>query len=265
MKKLLLLVPLGALMLAGNVGLAQDLISGTWKVDMSQVNFPKKPDVYVLMSGMYECKTCTPPYRIKADGMDQAVTGHPYFDSVAITVVSPHEVKEVDKKGGKVVATSTTTISPDGKTAWFTFSDASDTNGGPPVTGKGESELVEAGPAGSHAVSGSWRLAKIENMSDNATVWSYQVNGDHITMKAPTGQTYTAKMDGSETPMHGDPGVSSVEVKMLGKNVLQETDKRGDKVISVFTFTVAPDGKTAKAVSEDKLEMLSTEFKAVRQ
>jgi hypothetical protein len=265
MKKLLYLVSLGALMLAGNVGVAQDSISGTWKIDLNKVDFSKKPDVYVLMGGMYDCKTCTPPYRIKADGMDQAVTGHPYFDSVAITVVNDHEVKEVDKKGGKLVATSTTTISPDGKTAWFTFSDASDTNGGPPVTGKGESMLVAPGPAGSHAVSGSWRMAKIENMSDNAIVWTYQVSGDHITMTARTGQTYTAKLDGTEAPMQGDPGVSTVQVKMLGKNVLQETDKRGDKVISVFTMTVSPDGKTAKAVSEDKLEMRSTSFDVVKQ
>jgi hypothetical protein len=265
MKQLLFLVSLGALMLAGNVGVAQEALSGTWKIDMNKVDFSKKPDVYVLMGGMYECKTCVPPYRVKADGMDQAVTGHPYFDSVAITVVNDHEVKEVDKKGGKVVATSTTVISPDGKTAKFTFSDASDTNGGPPVTGKGESELVAAGPAGSHAYSGSWRLTKIENMSDNATVWSYKVTGDHITMTARTGQTYTAKLDGSDAPMQGDPGVTSVQVKMMGKNTLVETDKRGDKVVSVFTMTVSPDGKTAKAVSEDKLEMRSTSFDVVKQ
>lgn len=265
MKKLLFLVSLGALMLAGNVGVAQDALSGTWKIDMNKVDFSKKPDVYVLMGGMYECKTCVPPYRIKADGMDQAVTGHPYFDSVAIKVVNDHEIEETDKKNGKVVGTSTTTISPDGKTARFTFSDASDTNGGPPVTGKGESELVAAGPAGSHAVSGSWRMGKIDTMSDNALVWSYAVKGDWITMTSKTGQQYTAKLDGTDAAMKGDPGVTSVEVKMMGKNTLVETDKRDGKVISVMTMTVAPDGKTAKAVSEDKLSMRTTSFDVVKQ
>src|SRR5271156_2400104 len=89
---------------------AQSAFDGTWKVDMSKVDFPKKPDVFVLQGGMYECKTCTPPYKIKADGMDQPVAGHPYFDSVAIKVVNDRQIDETDKKGGKTVATSTTTV-----------------------------------------------------------------------------------------------------------------------------------------------------------
>jgi len=264
MKKFMFLVPLGAL-LQPNLASAQSAFDGTWKIDMNNVDFSKKPDVYLLQNGMYACKTCTPPYNIKADSTDQPVTGHPYFDSVAIKVVSDREIDETDKKNGKTVTTSTTTISPDGKTATFTFIDSSDTNGGPPVTGKGESILVLKGPAGSHAASGSWRLTKIEGMSDNATIWSYKVEGDSLTMTARTGQTYTAKLDGTEAPMMGDPGVSSVSVKMMGKNTLEETDKRDGKPISVFTFTVSADGKTAKASALDKLTNRTTAFNAIKQ
>ena len=77
--------------------------------------------------------------------------------SVAIKAVNDHEIEETDKKAGKVVATSTSTVSADGKTMSFTFSDSSNTNGGPPVTGKGEATRVAEGPAGSNAISGSWR------------------------------------------------------------------------------------------------------------
>jgi len=136
--------------------------------------------VFLLQNGMYACKTCTPPYEIKADGSDQAVSGHPYIDTVAIHVVNDHAIEETDKKGGKVVATSTSTVSPDGNTVMFSFSDSSNTNGGPPVTGKGEATRVEKGPAGSNAISGSWRTTKMEGLSDNAIVWSYKVSGDEI-------------------------------------------------------------------------------------
>ena len=265
MKKLLFLVPLGALLFAANGGVAQDVFSGTWKIDLNKVDFPKKTDAYLLAGGMYECKTCTPPYKIKADGSDQAVSGHPYFDSVAIKVVNDHEVQETDKEKGKVVGTSTTVISADGKTATWTFMDASDTNGGPPVTGKGESTLVEKGPAGSHAVSGSWRILKMENMSDNGLVWSYMMMGDSIMMTSKSGQSYTAKLDGTDAPMKGDPGVTSVSVKMVGKNTLVETDKRDGKPVSVMTLTVAPDGKTAKASVDDKLQMRTTDFSVMKQ
>src|SRR6266568_772023 len=111
MKNLLLLASLGPLFLASQLANAQSPFDGTWKIDMSKVDFPKKPDVFVLQNGMYECKSCTPPYKVKADGSDQAVTGHPYFDTIAIKVVNDHEIQETDKKGGKVVGTGTTTIS----------------------------------------------------------------------------------------------------------------------------------------------------------
>jgi len=258
-KKLFFPVAVAALCMP-MLGAAQSAFDGTWKVDMNKVDFPKKPDIFLLQDGMYECKTCTPPYKVKADGTDQAVSGHPYFDTVAIQVVSDHEIQETDKKGGKVVSTSTSTVSPDGNTVTFTFSDSSNTNGGPPVTGKGEATRVAKGPAGSNAISGSWRGTKMESLSDNATVWTYKVSGDEITMTNPTGQSYTAKLNGTEAPMKGDPGVSSVSVKMKGKDTLEETDKRGDKVIGVFKMTVAADGKTAKASYDDKLQNRTTDF-----
>jgi len=264
MKKLVFLVPLGALFLP-NLAHAQAALNGTWKVDMSKVDLSKKPDVFVLQNGMYECKTCTPPYKIKADGSDQAITGHPYTDTIAIKVVNDHEIQETDKKGGKVVGTSTVTVSPDGKSATFSFSDSSNTNGGAPVTGKGEEVLVMKGPAGSHAVSGSWRTTKFENLSDNAISWSYKVNGDEITMSAPTGQTYTAKLGGPDAPMKGDPGVTSVSVKMIGKNTFEETDKRDGKPISIFKLVLAPDGKSAQGSGTDLRQNKTNTFKVVKQ
>jgi hypothetical protein len=263
MKKLFFLVVLAA-MLMPMLAMAQSAFDGTWKIDMNKVDFSKKPDIYLLQNGMYECKTCTPPYKIKADGSDQPVSGHPYYDSVAIKVVTDHEIEETDKKNGKVVATSTVTVSPDGNTSMFNFSDSSNTNGGPPVTGKGEATRVAKGPAGSNAISGSWRTTKLESLSDNATVWTYKVSGDEITMTNPTGQSYAAKLNGADAPMKGDPGISSVSVKM-GKDTLEETDKRDGKVIGVFKMKVASDGKTAKASYDDKLQKKTTDFDVTKQ
>jgi hypothetical protein len=243
---------------------AQSAFDGTWKVDMNKVELPKKPDVYLLQNGMYECKTCTPPIKVKADGQDQAVSGNPYLDSVAIKVISDHEVEETDKKNGKTVATVTSTVAPDGNTMTFEFSDSSHSNAAP-VTGKGEATRVAKGPAGSNAISGSWRTAKYETLSDNAITWTYKVSGNELTMTSPTGQSYTAKVDGTEAPYKGDPGTTSVSVKMTGKDTLEETDKRGDKVISVAKMTLAPDSKTAKIVFEDKLRGTSMQYVAEKQ
>jgi hypothetical protein len=244
---------------------AQSQFDGTWKVNMSTAGFPKKPTVLLLQNGMYECKSCVPPIDVKADGADQPVTGYPYFDSEAVKVVNDHEIDVTSKKDGKVVTTSTSIVSPDGKTTMFTFSDSSDTNGGPPVTGKLETTLVAKGPAGSHAISGSWRVTKVEGVSDNATVWTNKVSGDTLTMTNPSGQSYTAKLDGTDAPMKGDPGITSVSLKVIGKNTLEETDKRDDKVIYISRMTVASDGKTAKIVGEDKLQNTTSTISATKQ
>jgi hypothetical protein len=246
------------------LAVAQSPFDGTWKVDMNKVDFPKKPDVYLVQNGMYECKSCVPAIKVKADGQDQPVSGHPYFDSVAVKVINDHEIEETDKKDGKVVGTVTTTVSSDGKTATFDFTDSSNTNAAP-VTGKGEAVRVAKGPAGSNAISGSWRTTKMQSLSDNAITWTYKVDGDMLTMTSPTGQTYTAKMNGTEAPMKGDPGVTTVSVKMMGKDTLEETDRRDGKIISVTKSTVSSDGKTMKVDSDDKLRGSTMKFEAMKQ
>ena len=263
MRRLVLAVVLAATLVPARVS-AQSVFDGTWKMDTSSMN-SSKPDIFLLQDGMYECKSCNPHYKIKADGSDQPVSGDPYVDTRAIKVISDHEIDETDKKNGKVVGSSNSTVSSDGKTVSFTFTDSSNSNGGPPVTGKGEAIQVAPGPTGSHAISGSWKMSKMESMSDNGTVWTYKVNGDQMTMTAPTGQTYTAKLDGTEAPMKGDPGVTSVSVKLIGSDSLEETDKRDGKVIGIVTMTVGPDGKTAKIKYEDKLQGRTNEAAATKQ
>ncbi|MDR3565717.1 MAG: hypothetical protein P4N59_30355 [Negativicutes bacterium] len=263
MKKLFLAVLL-MLLLVPVLAFAQSAFDGTWKIDMNKAEFPKKPDVYLLQNGMYECKTCAPAINIKADGQDQTVTGHPYYDTMAIKVVNDHQIEETDKKNGKTVATSTMMVSPDGNMLTFEFSDSSNTNAAP-VTGKGEATRVAKGPAGSNAISGSWRTTKFETLSENAITWTYKVSGDELTMTTPTGQSYTAKLNGTDAPYKGDPGTTSVSVKMHGKDMLEETDKRGDKVIGVSKMTLEADGKTAKIVYEDKLHGTTSKFVAMKQ
>jgi hypothetical protein len=263
MRKLLpALLLFGFLMPA--LALAQSAFDGTWKLDINKADFSKKPDVYLLQNGMYQCKTCVPPIDIKADGQDQKVTGHPYYDTAAIKVVSDHQIEETDKKGGKTVGTSTSTVSSDGNTMTVEFSDSSNTNGAP-VTGKGEATRVAKGPAGANAISGSWRTTKMENISDNAITFTFNVSGDELTMTSPTGQSYTAKLNGTDAPYKGDPGTTSVSVKSMGKNMMEETDKRDGKAISVTKMTVAAGGTTMNIVSEDKLHGTTARFVATKQ
>jgi len=243
---------------------AQSAFDGTWKVDLNTAKFPEKPDVYLLQDGMYHCKTCVPVVDVKADGQDQRVGGHPYYDTVSIKVVDDRTVEESDKKNGKTVVTSKTWVSADGNTLMFEFTDSSATNADP-ITGKGSETRVTKGPAGSHAISGSWRMAKMDTVSDNGLQFTYKMAGDSLSMSTMTGQSYTAKLDGTEAPYKGDPGTTSVSVKKVDKNTLEETDKRDGKVINVSWMTVSADGKTMNIKSEDKLHGTTSQITAMKQ
>src|SRR5579871_5383948 len=115
-KSLLMLLPASLLLPA--VCLAQNAFVGTWKADVhNNLELPKKPSEYLLAGGVYHCKTCAPPWSVPADGQDHPVSGHPYFDTVAIKVVDDNTVQETDKKGGKTVTTATYKVSADGNSA----------------------------------------------------------------------------------------------------------------------------------------------------
>lgn len=263
MRKLILAASLLALLVPA-VAVAQNSLDGTWKIDLKTAQFPAKPDVFVLQDGTYQCKTCIPPIDVKADGEDQKVTGHPYFDTVRIKILDDNTIEETEKKAGKTVAVSKSTVSADGKTLMFEFTDSSNTNAAP-VTGKGTETRVAAGPAGSHAISGSWRISKVSNISENAVLVTFKVDGDSLHMTDPTGQSYTAKLDGTDAPYMGDPGVTSVSVKRIDANTFEETDKRAGKPITVARMTVSPDGKTVTFSSHDLLAGTTSKFIAMKQ
>lgn len=243
---------------------AQSALDGTWKADLSKSQLPKKPEVFLLQDGMYECKTCVPPIRIKADGHDQNVSGHPYYDTMSIKIIDARSIATTRNKNGKTVSTDKMTVTADGSTASLEFTDSSATNADP-VTGTVEMSRVANGPAGSHAISGSWRTTKLANISNNGITLTYKTQGDILSMTTPTGQSYATKLDGTDAPYKGDPGTTSVSVKLIDKNTFEETDKRGGKVISVARMVVAANGKTLTIVVDDKLHGTTAQYVAEKQ
>ena len=257
-------IALTVALLAPVIASAQSALDGTWKIDLAKAQLSDKPDIYLLVSGTYQCKTCVPAIRVKADGEVHPVTGHPYYDGVSVKIANDRNVEINRSKNGKTVMTDKMTVAPDGATAIDEFFDSSATSGAP-VTGRSELSRVAAGPDGSHAISGSWRTTKISNISDNGVTFTYKTQNDVLTMSTPTGQSFSAKLDGTDAPYLGDPGTSRVSVKRLGKRTFEETDKRDGKVISVVHTVVAADGRTLAIVVHDTLHGTTSKFVGVKQ
>jgi hypothetical protein len=259
MKKLMVAVAL----LMPAVASAQVSIDGTWKIDVASAKFPEQPDRYLVKDGRYTCSTCVPPVDVKADGTDQQVTGSKYRDTVAVTIVDDHTVRFRSKKDGKVVSEETSTVGGDGTTLTEEFTNFPPA--GEPVKGKIVSQRVDKGPAGSNALSGSWRATKAAEFSDSGVTVTFKSTPDGLSMSAPTGETYAAKFDGKDYPVKGDRGGSMVSLKRIDERTIEETTKRDNKVVGVARMTLSPDGQTLNFVYDNKERGTTMSYAAKKQ
>jgi hypothetical protein len=260
MKRLLFLI----LLLPILAWAAPGPFDGTWKVDLNKVQFPEKPETWVLLKGVFQCSTCVPKIDIKADGKDQPVSGSKYFDTLAVKVVDDKTIEMTNKKGGKVVALEKETVSADGKMLTTEFSEFPETSK-QPVTGKITQVRVAPGPPGSHATSGSWRMQKADAVSDNAITFTYKSTPDGLASSSPTGTSYEAKFDGKDYPIKGDAGGSMVSLKKVNDRSIIETIKRDRKIVEENQMTVSADGKTLSVKSENKERGTTAIFTATKQ
>jgi len=241
---------------------AQSPFDGTWHTKMDQSKFSPKPIVFSTKDGKYDCMSCGPQVHVKADGQDQSVTGQTY-DTVSVHEIDSKSIELKTKKSGKPVYEQTRTVSDDGKTLTVkTTSHRPDSDQS--TTAEATLTRVGKATAGANGTSGSWRVNKI-NQSENALSTTYKGNGDELTMSHPTGESYTAKLDGKDYPVKGAYGWTSVSLKQINDHTIEETDKRDGTVTDVAKITVSPDGKTMTVVDNSKLTGRTSTYVATKQ
>jgi hypothetical protein len=208
---------------------AQSSFNGTWKVDFNSA-MPKKVNVWLLQNGTYKCTSCNPIVDVRADGKDQPVKGQPY-DTISVKIVDSRTVAEIEKKNGSVVSDERFTVSHDGNTVTDEFGNW-----------KLIMSRVEKAPTGAHELSGSWQPLKMDSISDKELLVTYKLEGETFSMSRPTGQSYSAKLNGADAPYKGDSDTNGVALERIDKNTIEETAKLNGKVVSVTRLTVASDG-----------------------
>lgn len=257
MKKILLLL----VMILPTMAFAADAFDGTWKIDLKTVEFTGKPNVFELKGGMYTCQSCAPKYTIKADGTDQKVSGHSYFDTEAVTVVDANTVQFSRKLAGKDTGSNTITISADGKTM---ANDFTNLTGAEVVKGKSTATRLAAGPAGSHAISGTWKTHVVPEYSEAGSIFVYQSTADGLKMNW-NGQSYDAKFDGKKVLTENDPGKTWVALKRPAKDTFEETDFNDGKVTGIMKATVSADGKMMMVNFKDPRNDTTVKYTLLKQ
>jgi hypothetical protein len=215
-----------------------------------------KPDMFDITNGLYRCSSCVPEVKVKADGSDQAVTGHDYYDAVAVRVLSPTSFELANKHAGKVISSISYSVSDGGATLAAKFTDYT---GSQSYSGSFTERRVAAAPPGAHAASGSWQLDKVADVGDIGRTISYTMSNDGLKMSW-NGMSYDARFDGKDYPLNGDPGNTVVALKRVASDTIEEIDKRDGKVTDIMRSTVSADGKTMQVVDTDPVHETRTSY-----
>ncbi len=237
------------------LAIAKSPFDGTWKTRLDSVKVTGKPDVFVLSGGMYDCKSCVPSYKIKADGMDQPVTDTGYRDHIAVKVTGPMSVEMTGKKAGKTLFTGTMTVAADNNKLVGKFTNYA---GEKPASFEYTETRTAPAPSGAHAISGSWQQNRMAGMSDVASTVMMESTPGGLKMTW-NGQTADAKFDGKEYLTVGDPGKTMVALKKVSETQIEETDRREGKVFDVIVYMMSADGKSISVVDTDPVHETKTE------
>ena len=206
---------------------------------MDTIQLSGPPEEYLLKDGTYHCLTCVPRVDVAMDGHDKKVDGHPGFDTISVRVHDASSVEFAFKKGGKRTFTCTETISENGNTMTEEFSETPETAR---VTGHAMFARVGAAPAGAHALSGSWQMRTIWNVSSTAPTYTYHIMAEGISVSAGN-QKFEAKFDGRDYPVEGEKD-HVVSLKLIDPYTIDQTDKQGEKVIRTTRMTISKDSKS---------------------
>jgi len=235
-----------ALLVLPSLALAQSVFNGTWKVDPGSYKTTMQV-TFMLKNGIYRVQsTGQPAYQIKADGKFHKVAGQLGFDAESVRIINDHTVETTSEKNGKKIRNATFSVNPDGQTGTFSFSSV---NNGHTFKGKSILTRVAAGPAGSHAISGTWRMQRAAGSS--SWTMTYKINNNTVDFHSSMGATYHANLNGMETTASGDEPGEKMSVVMLDPHKLRETYWVKGKIGTVSVTTVAADGKTANVVDYD--------------
>lgn len=157
-------------------------------------------------------------------------------------------VSKIAKKGGKVVLEAKVSVSADGttKTDVQTLYDMAPR----PIEFTTHSTRVSSGPTGSHAVSGEWRVTD-GDLTNHAEDTIFQVSENMLSMSDRMGRSFSAKLDGTDAPYNGSNEFTSVSLKVIDKNTIEESDKKDGKIVKISLWSIQPDGKTMHVRFDD--------------
>ena len=261
--KLVLPYAFAALLAASTPAFAQSAFDGVWKVDLGSAQLSDRPFVVSLADGTYTCTSCVPNYSVPADGRMHRVEGFDYWDEISVRIVDAHTVEDAQRLKGRSVGSSRSRVSDDGAALTVSWTDTSAPDG---ATTRGENTYsrIAPGPAGAHALSGSWRSASVSNVSDATITATISLADGVFNFASGDGYKYSARLGGPAAPITGDLAGATATVRQLADGSIEETDHVNGEARSVMTLTPQADGSILIKVHNLKTDT-HVSYRTIRQ
>jgi hypothetical protein len=138
----------------------------------------------------------------------------PYPQAFRVGFLFRHHPQYFRKLIMKIVTTDSEAI---GKT-YFAEQINYAEDGAQPVSSEGTALRVAEGPAGLHAISGSWRILETLVAPDNRPA-IYKITPDSIVMSTPEGAPFEVTLDGKDYPLAVAPGDSLSMTKVNEREI----------------------------------------------
>ncbi|MFR0690930.1 hypothetical protein ACLUTX_16130 [Enterobacterales bacterium AE_CKDN230030158-1A_HGKHYDSX7] len=216
---------------------AQNALEGTWRIDWS-LTFPDVLDKFELHDGYYDCQTCAPALRVKADGKDHPVRGYPGFDTLAVEIKNDYQISTRKKKAGKLVETLVMSVSADGKLLRYnSYSGADQAD----VEGAERTRLGEP-VKGEHAISGIWITPGMREAEADSTS-RYHFDNGRLKAYMGSSESFDAPLDGTLVPYVGSREIDKVAVRQLAERVLNIQLYQGERFVREMQVSATEDGR----------------------
>ncbi len=228
-------------------------IDGVWVTDLSSVRWMGRPETLTVSATQFFHLSDRGGLTTLVDGAPHPLaSGQGPGDSISAKVIGPGVVETTVYRGGRPVARTRWTLSPDAQTL---------TESRYRLLPKGGEDLnfsvtfSRDGPAppGDLPLSGTWRRQKLDRTESGFQLNRFRDLGDRLEWSNGAGMTYDAPFNGALAAQTNDPGHTQVSVRRLDDRHYVETDWRGGRKSDVFTMVISPDDVTLTTTDQDLL------------
>lgn len=216
--------------------------NGTWLMDVDSISGPTQTETLSLSKDVFSRGEPGSAMTVKADGLFHSKPSDGFVDAIAVTVVSPREVREIDRLRGKMVYLIVYRISPDGAALSEQVIDYSKPDHKPiPTT------IVyrrNGRPTrGASQISAVWKTVKVATTRDHLSE-SLKLNGSRLSSSGPGGYGFDAEVGGPPVPIRGEADTGRVSVEMPSAHIIVEHLSLNGAATVDVKMTLLSDGRT---------------------